>query len=138
MRYLFIITFMFCSVIMYGQKITVNKSFRDVTLYNEDGTELSKEEVQDLSEYGFDVAKYNRLRVVRIVTDYCTMAGCLAGALLIPESEYKTLDYIFTMSVLFYLIDCYCGDWMEREVMGLNKRLGFGVTDSGVGLHLSF
>lgn len=131
-----IVILILSSVCVYGQKIEARTNLLGYSkLYHEDGSRLSKSEIDALSDYGFDADKFKRVNIACSVgTIVCWTS--VAMALRKPDDR-RSFPFLFLVSAGYSVY--YYGDaWKVREVGSVNKKMSFGVSESGVGIQYHF
>ena len=119
-------------------------------MYNEQDMRLSQSEINDLSEYGLDVQKYNKLNRIAYYCDgtaglasivfiyACIDQGKLIqrGNLEYYEKNVKIGGPAFAVICVALGIKEYCRHRINKDLKIVNEKLSVQPAESGLGLAL--
>ena len=151
-RFLLLVVFSLPSTLSIAQTIRVEGYyFRGLPLYDEQGSRLSKEDINGLAEYGFNVHNYNRLHTVDISCDV-VIHLCFATVIYAKidhgkliqrgNTEYYERDIIGASAVAVALlaggVKEFCRYKVKKDLKKVNEKISIQPADSGLGLALVF
>ena len=117
----------------------------NATLYSDEGEELTREQIEELSTYGFDYAKYYQLKKSRTISNITFYAGgalTLLGGIMIPNSNKPEYNLIPTAGVAIACIGILLRNKYDDQIYDLvqtmtdSYQLGFSL--GGFSLTYSF
>ena len=138
-----------------AQSITLDKGFWRINLCDDSGERLSLEKMEELSSYGFDVRRYNRLNNWSIVGHLLLGVG---GTTVLYAGVYNNIHgddsmynktYYNKRSVIVgsigvltaltgYLVENSCKKMICKEVEALNSKIQIGIAYNFMGVKIVF